>query len=245
MTDWEPIVEELAALEPGARLVIESEDGRVVHALTENPIEFEEPEETYDRYSDWIEGWLTVHLRVDEEDADEYDLIFPVGTVTARTDGGEWQQPMVSYSETLPPKVESEEDLEELDQPWSETMREEYGFKLRRVVPAQARRYREPAASVAEELAGRQKSMARAVMADAVVSYVAEEGVGDVWGEYSEETDEASVSEFVEWLSAREFADLLDERGGEVFPEREEMLDVSQRTARDALVALRYFRRQE
>lgn len=107
-------------------------------------------------------------------------------------------------------------------------------------VPSAAREYRDRAL----ERTGRMRlgTMRRVVLADAVVSYVADAGAVGVWGEYQLEADEPSVSGFLSVVTAREFAELLGNYGSVVFPDRTDELDVSQRTARDVLEALMYFR---
>lgn len=91
-------------------------------------------------------------------------------------------------------------------------------------------------------LVGRRSSVARVILAGVVVDHVAFEEVGDVWDDYQQESKEPSARGFLEWVSELEFRDLLDDRGWELFPECADELDVSQRTARDVLEVLRYFR---
>lgn len=104
---------------------------------------------------------------------------------------------------------------------------------------------RERAASAAGDLVERQSSVARVVLADCVVDYMASESKGDVWGDYRQDAGEESVSGFLEWVSARQFCRVLADQGVELFPEFTGRVDVGQRTAKDTLDALRNFRNLE
>lgn len=66
-----------------------------------------------------------------------------------------------------------------------------------------------------------------------------------MWGDYQREAEDESVSGFLSVVTAREFADLLENYDSVVFPERSDELEVGQRTAKDTLNALRYFRNLE
>ena len=74
-----------------------------------------------------------------------------------------------------------------------------------------------------------------------MVRYVVENNVGDgIWEAYSGGTADATVAGFVAAVEGGHFYDVLREYVGDVLPEYAELVDVTQRTARDTLTALRY-----
>lgn len=92
--------------------------------------------------------------------------------------------------------------------------------------------------------------MRRAIYVDAVVRYAASKEESGVWGDYSSESDEQSVSGFVEWLEVETLRELWGEFGEEMFPDERTddgeddekgLFDVEDRALADTLSALRYF----
>lgn len=106
-------------------------------------------------------------------------------------------------------------------------------------IPDEMRSYREAAKSEADSL--RSKSMRRVIYADTVARYAASEEKGGVWGDYSSESDEASVSGFVEWLEVETLREMWSELGEEMFPDENDLFDVEDRALADTLSMTRYF----
>lgn len=62
------------------------------------------------------------------------------------------------------------------------------------------------------------------------------------WSRYEQKSDDPSVSGFLDWLTADQFHELMTGYGPMVFPRRSGEFEVSQRSWKDVLEALRYFR---
>lgn len=182
-------------------------------------------------FGDQIDGRLDVLLKSPEWLVEERDLVYNDAELRVESDGEEWpSEPEIRLAEE-----QVGDNVFEWDGEWRDV---EVLYRIPQGVWSK----RERAASAAEDLMERQSSVSRVILAGVVLDYVALHLDGGVWSDYQRESRGESVSGFLGWVSAREFRGVLSDRGGELFPEFEELFDVSQRTAKDTLEALRYFR---
>lgn len=228
MTDYSDVVDELRRMDAGDLLRVRL-DGEEMWIAAQHASEYSSPEREPDGV--WKGGIVDVLLRSPDWLIEERDLIYKDADLRMVSDEDEWPSgPEIRFAE---------EQYGDSVFDWEGEWRD---VDVLHRIPQELWWERERAMEVVEELVERQVSVARVILGGCVEDYVAFHLDGGVWSRYESESREQSVSGFLEWLSSQEFQSVLGERGVELFPEFEGLFDVSQRTARDVLVALRYFR---
>ena len=236
------VIEQFAESDVGDRVWIDAEGiDRTVRVEVGEEMHYTAPDH---RDEGWDEGSLMVEIWVGDEYVDECDLAWGYGKVRSETNRGQWRKPRVTLAE----EWVGGESMDDVDSPWSDWEGEEREMDVRRVVPEWVWEMRETAIERAEMI--RAKSVQRVVLMDAYVRYCSRVGAGMVWQRYVHETGgEPSLEGFLDWLGEDTAGQLLIEAANVLFDDLGELdggvLDVSGRTAWDAVFALQHFRCEE
>jgi hypothetical protein len=208
------------------RIRIVAEDwastGYISGVLKDEPVNVRDPAGG----SKWEDASFSADIRIDTPPGhavtDEAELRW-------ETEDGEWQSPEVRVTE-VKPDYDAVDPLRDALGEWESCRVVEYD------------RSDEMRETVETALASvRPVTLQRVIALDLLTEYEAEME-GDVWQEYANGRADASVDKFVESMSGRQAADILELRGEEVFDaEWASSMAGRPRAMRDVLAVWRYF----